>query len=53
MKRAQIIVMESGANRWKFIAHGAAFERDYADSFKLKREALGDKVRLLPVKAGS
>lgn len=47
--RVQIVVMESGAARWKFIAHGAPFDRDYADSFKAKREAMGDRVRFLAI----
>lgn len=48
-KRVQIVVMESGAARWKFIAHGAPFERDFADPFKVEREARGDKVRFLAI----
>lgn len=47
--RVQIVVMEKGALRWKFIAHGAPFDREWADGFKRRREALGDKVRFLPI----
>lgn len=48
-KRVQIVVMESGKARWKFQAHGAPFDRAYADQFKAKREAMGDKVRFLAI----
>lgn len=48
-RRVQIIVMESGTARWKFIAHGAPFDRDYAEQFKIKRQAMGDKVRFLAI----
>lgn len=47
--RVQIVVMEKGAARWKFIAHGAPFDRDWANGFKERRNALGDKVRFLAI----
>lgn len=48
-KRVQIVVMESGKARWKMQAHGAPFDRAYADQFKARREAMGDKVRFLAI----
>lgn len=47
--RVQIVVMEKGDSRWKFIAHGAAYDRGEAEQFKARREAMGDKVKFLPI----
>lgn len=47
--RVQIVVMESGAARWKFVAYGTPFDRDFADLFKAEREAMGDRVRFLAI----
>jgi len=48
-KRVQIVVMEKGGNRWKFIAHGAPYSREDAEALKTRRLSLGDKVRFLTV----
>lgn len=50
--RVQIAIKDAGATRWKLLAHGAAYDRDAADMFKATREAMGDKVRFLPLGKG-
>lgn len=49
MTRVQIVVMERGTQRWKFIAHGAPYDRDDAEALKARRLSLGDKIRFLPI----
>lgn len=48
-KRVQIVRMPKGESRWKFIAHGAPYDRQMADDIKRDYGARGDKIRFLPV----
>lgn len=45
----QIVTRKDGADRWQFVAHGAAYTKDEAEAYKDRASARGDAVRLLPV----
>lgn len=50
MKLYQILVMPKGEERWKFVAHGAAYNADDAEAYKAARIESGARIKLLPVK---
>lgn len=50
MKLYQILVMPKGETRWRFVAHGAAYNAGEAEAYKAARVEDGARVKLLPVK---
>lgn len=46
-KKVQIAIMRQDQTRWQFVAHGAAWSRDEAESMAARYEAQGCQVRLL------
>lgn len=52
MSRVQIVEKRKGESRWKFVAHGAPYDREAADLMKIAMEEKGHKLRFLPLAKG-
>lgn len=50
MSRVQVVEMRKGETRWKFVAHGAAYDRAEAEAMKTSRAEKGHKLRFLSIK---
>lgn len=48
-KLFQILVIPEGENRWRFVAHGAAYGATEAENTKAAYLGRGARVKLLPV----
>lgn len=48
MARVQIVARRTG-ERWRFIAHGAAYTADEAAQWRATLEGKGERVRFLPL----
>lgn len=52
MSRVQIVEIRKGETRWKFVAHGAAYERQEAEAMQISAALKGHKIRFLPLAKG-
>lgn len=48
-KRYQILVIEEGEDRWRFLAHGATFEPAEANAWVATHSKPNRRFRVLPV----
>jgi hypothetical protein len=51
MKQVQIVSFDRETNRWRFVAHGAAYDMESATRVKQSVEARKGKVKFLPIPA--